>query len=114
MKILKMLLLTHLIFTNSWAFNEMLTRNPAQNCQYCEEVNHLSNLYSKYNSLIDNYLKLGGDRIAINQALCFFNKYRTMKFMAKDDQSRNETITIDNQHFITINDLTKPSSQARL
>jgi hypothetical protein len=63
--------------------------------------------------IMDNYTKLGGDPIALEQSLCFFDKYKATKFKAAGDPSRATGIKIDNQRYITINDLNSSMSKSR-
>ncbi len=64
--------------------------------------------------LLENYLKLDGDPIALSQALCFFDKHKLDNFEAVGDPSRRKGIKIQNQRYITINDLNKSSKQTRM
>lgn len=61
-----------------------------------------------------NYSKLGGDPIALKQALCFQRKFSGTKFKAKGDGSHSNGISIKGQRYITINDLNKRSDGARM
>ncbi len=63
--------------------------------------------------IMANYTKLGGDPIALEQSLCFFDKYKGSKFKAAGDPSRANGIKIDNQRYITINDLNSSMSKSR-
>ncbi len=63
--------------------------------------------------LYANYTKMGGDPVALKQALCFQRTYGDVKFRAKGDASRNG-IAIKKQRYITINDLNKRSDNARM
>lgn len=65
-------------------------------------------------SLIKNFEKLGGDPIALKQALCFYDRNRGQNFKAEGDPSRAGGIKIQNQRFITINDLNKSYFQSRM
>lgn len=64
--------------------------------------------------LLANYKKLGGDPTAFNQALCFFDKNKSENFKAKGDPSRSGGIKIDNQRYITINDMNKSYFDSRM
>jgi hypothetical protein len=64
--------------------------------------------------LIANYKKLGGDPTALNQALCFYDKNRSINFKASGDPSRKGGIKIQNQRYITINDLNKNYFDSRM
>jgi hypothetical protein len=63
--------------------------------------------------LTANFLKLGGDPIALRNALCFFDENKNTKFKAAGDPSRSGGISIDNQRYITINDMTSSMSKSR-
>lgn len=63
--------------------------------------------------MMANYKKLGGDPIALEQALCFFDKNKNTNFKAAGDPSRSKGIKIDNQRYITINDLNAPLYKSR-
>lgn len=63
--------------------------------------------------IMANYIKVGGDSIALDQAFCFFDKYKSVKFRAAGDPSRSNGITIDNQRYITINNLNYSMSKSR-
>lgn len=63
--------------------------------------------------MMSNYKKLGGDPIALEQALCFFDKNKSTNFRAAGDPSRSKGIKIDNQRYITINDLNAPLYKSR-
>lgn len=64
--------------------------------------------------LIANFKKLGGDPIALTQALCFYDKNRSVNFEASGDPSRKKGIKIQNQRYITINDLNKSYFNSRM
>ena len=64
-------------------------------------------------TLMNNYTKLGGDPVALEQALCFANKYKRTKFKTSGEGYPNG-IGIDDQRYITINDLNKSSTEKRL
>ncbi|MEA9357832.1 murein L,D-transpeptidase catalytic domain family protein [Bacteriovorax sp. PP10] len=64
--------------------------------------------------IMENYTKLGGDPIALEQSLCFFDKNKGVKFKAAGDPSRSGGISIDNQRYITINDLNVTMSKSRM
>lgn len=64
--------------------------------------------------LKNNFKKLGGDPVALEQALCFYDKNRSINFNAAGDPSRSKGIKIQNQRYITINDLNKSSLKARM
>lgn len=61
-----------------------------------------------------NYKKLGGDPTALEQALCFYDKNRGVNFDAAGDPSRKKGIKIQNQRYITINDMNKSYFQSRM
>ena len=63
--------------------------------------------------LYANYTKMGGDPVALKQALCFQRAYSGTKFTAKGDASRSG-ISMKKQRYITINDLNKRSDNARM
>lgn len=63
--------------------------------------------------IMANFTKLGGDPVALTQSLCFFDKYKSTKFKAAGDPSRPGGIKIDNQRYITINDLNSPMTKSR-
>lgn len=64
--------------------------------------------------LKDNFKKLGGDPVALAQALCFYDKNRGVNFEAAGDPSRKKGIKIQNQRYITINDMNKSYFQSRM
>jgi len=64
--------------------------------------------------LIANFKKLGGDPVALTQALCFYDKNRGTNFTASGDPSRKNGIKIQNQRYITINDLNKNYFDSRM
>lgn len=64
-------------------------------------------------TMMENYTRLGGDPIALQQSLCFFDKNKGEKFKAAGDPSRPKGISIDNQRYITINDLNSSMSSSR-
>lgn len=66
------------------------------------------------NILAANFKKLGGDPTALNQALCFYDKNRSVNFDAAGDPSRKKGIKIQNQRYITINDLNKNYFDSRM
>lgn len=66
------------------------------------------------NTLASNFKKLGGDPIALTQALCFYDKNRGTNFDAAGDPSRKKGIKIQNQRYITINDLNKSYFDSRM
>lgn len=61
----------------------------------------------------ENFEKLGGDPIALTQALCFLDTQKNATFRAQGDPSRPGGIKISNQRYITINDHNSPMSKAR-
>lgn len=63
--------------------------------------------------MMANYKKLGGDPIALEQALCFFDKNKSTNFKAAGDPARAKGIKIDNQRYITIQDLNNPLNKSR-
>lgn len=63
--------------------------------------------------LKENYSKLGGDPIALSQALCFYDTNQNTNFKAAGDPSRSTGIKIDNKRYITINDMNKSYFQSR-
>lgn len=63
--------------------------------------------------IMANYTKLGGDPIALEQSLCFFDKFKGTNFKAAGDPTRSKGIKIDNQRYITINDLNSSMSKSR-
>lgn len=60
-----------------------------------------------------NFTKLGGDSVALTQALCFLDKNKNANFNAQGDPTRPQGIKISNQRYITINDHNAPMSKAR-
>ena len=64
--------------------------------------------------LFEKFKKMGGDPTALTQALCFLDKHKETKFVAKGDSSRADGIQIQNQRYITIEDLVQSSKQPRL
>lgn len=64
--------------------------------------------------LKENYKKLGGDPVALQQALCFYDKNRGINFEAAGDPSRKKGIKIQNQRYITINDMNKSYFKSRM
>jgi hypothetical protein len=64
-------------------------------------------------TLFENYKKLGGDPIAFEQAMCFLKSKGNTSFKSYGEGYRNG-IKIENQRYVTIQDLTKPSTQKRL
>lgn len=79
-----------------------------------DNINVPFDIEAQDKSLYKNYTKLGGDPIALKQALCFYRKYRGTNFKAKGDGSHAGGISIKNQRYITINDLNKRSNKARM
>ncbi len=63
--------------------------------------------------LFENYKKLGGDPVAFEQAMCFLKSKGNTRFKSFGEGYPNG-IKIENQRYVTIQDLTKPSSQKRL
>lgn len=63
--------------------------------------------------IMENYTRMGGDPIALEQSLCFFDKNKGVKFKAAGDPSRASGISIDNQRYITINDMNSSMSKSR-
>lgn len=63
--------------------------------------------------IMANYIQVGGDSIALDQAFCFFDKYKSVKFKAVGDPARSNGISIDNQRYITINNLNYSMSKSR-
>lgn len=64
-------------------------------------------------TLMRNYTRLGGDPVALEQALCFANRHSRTRFRTTGEGYRNG-IRIDDQRYITINDLNKSSNEKRL
>ncbi len=64
--------------------------------------------------LKNNFKKLGGDPTALAQALCFYDKNRGVNFEAESDPSRKKGIKIQNERYITINDLNKSYFDSRM
>lgn len=64
--------------------------------------------------IAENFIKLGGDPIALTQVFCFLENFGQKTFKAQDDKSRPNGITIENKRFVTINDLTQGSFNKRL
>jgi hypothetical protein len=88
--------------------NKDLSANRQDWCASCVD-------FEVINKKIQNsFVALGGDSIALKQALCFFNKYKNEKFEAKSNPNLSNGIKITNQRYITIEDLVGPSSKPRL
>jgi hypothetical protein len=62
--------------------------------------------------LLENFRRLGGDPVAFQQAMCFLRTHGNKRFHTTADGYRG--ISIENQRYVTINDLTKPSTARRL
>ena len=56
-----------------------------------------------------NFKKLGGDPIALDQAICFLDENKNKDFKTKE----GEKIKVKNNDYMVIQDFTKPSSQKR-
>ena len=65
-------------------------------------------------NLMKNFVMLGGDPISLIQAMCFMDRYSNQKFKAAGDPSRSNGIKIDNQRYVTINDLNAGALNPRL
>lgn len=63
--------------------------------------------------LFKNFKKLGGDTIAFQQAMCFLKKHEDTKFKSYGEGYK-KGIKIENQRFVTIQDLNKSSNEKRL
>jgi hypothetical protein len=63
--------------------------------------------------LFENYKKLGGDPVAFQQAMCFLKAKGDTSFKSSGEGYSNG-IKIENQRYVTINDLNKPSSEKRM
>ncbi len=83
------------------------------NCPIPDSQPEASGARVNDSTLMSNYTKLGGDPVALEQALCFANKYKRTKFKTSGEGYSNG-IGIDNQRYITINDLNKSSNEKRL
>jgi hypothetical protein len=88
--------------------------------RYVEEKNKniegekkVGDLSSGDRELFERYKKLGGDPDAFQQAMCFLKSNEKTSFRTSATDYRNG-IKIENQRYVTIMDLTKPSSQKRL
>lgn len=81
--------------------DKMVSPVAAGDCKHDEKPPKPATKISKINRslLFSNFKKLAGDPIALEQALCFFNKYKGS--------------VIKNQDYIVIQDYTKPSNQKR-
>lgn len=64
--------------------------------------------------LYENFMKVGGDPLALRQALCFKNRFGSSTFKSKGDPAHSGGIRASNQRYITINDLNKRSDVARM
>lgn len=64
--------------------------------------------------LAQRFIDMGGDPIALTQALCFLNKNKDKRFRADGTKGYPMGMGITNQRYITINHLTKNSNQLRL
>lgn len=65
-------------------------------------------------NLRENFERLGGDPIALEQALCFLNRHRDSRFDPQGAPGHPQGIGIGNERYITINDLNKRSNELRL
>jgi hypothetical protein len=63
--------------------------------------------------LLENFTRLGGDPIAFQQAMCFLNTHGRTNFQSSG-AGYNNGIRIEQQRYVTINDLNKPSTEKRL
>jgi len=63
--------------------------------------------------LLENYKKVGGDSTAFKQAMCFLKEKGNTKFKSYG-HGYKDGIKIENQRYVTIQDLTKSSAQKRL
>lgn len=81
--------------------------------EYCASCTQHEKKRSPRTTIFANFEKMGGDKTALTQALCFFDKNKDKKFQAKGDPARS-SISIENERYITILDLTKKSTEARL
>lgn len=79
--------------------------------EWCAECEASAPVLQK---IYTDFQKLGGNKIALDQALCFLDKNKHTNFEAKGDSDRAAGIAINNQRFLTINDLVQSSKQARL
>jgi len=66
-----------------------------------------------HQQLLNNFRRLGGDPIAFEQAMCFLRTHGNTRFRTSAD-GYNSGIRIEQQRYVTINDLNKPSNQKRL
>lgn len=64
--------------------------------------------------LVSTFRRMGGDPVALQQALCFLNKNKDKRFRAKGTAGYPMGMGITNQRYITINHLTKSSKELRL
>ncbi|MBL6990785.1 MAG: murein L,D-transpeptidase catalytic domain family protein [Bacteriovoracaceae bacterium] len=65
-------------------------------------------------TIFRNYTRLGGNPMALKQALCFHNLHKhKSKFKVPNHHTKN-SLRLKNDRYITINDLTKNSNQKRL
>jgi hypothetical protein len=94
------------------------TRGPtADYCPNCTESRDqpqvaLSRTGSQQ-QLLNNFTRLGGDPVAFEQAMCFLRTHGNTRFRTPAD-GYNSGIRIEQQRYVTINDLTKPSTHKRL
>lgn len=77
-------------------------------------ANHIEPPIQASDELQDKFERLGGDPIALKQALCFLNRNKDERFIAKNASGYSRGMRITNQRYITINHLTKGSDELRL
>jgi len=75
-------------------------------------LNMLTAPQKEDNELFENFAKLDGDPIALQQALCFYRKYPDTSFETKGEGKRE--VSLKNKRYITINDLNKNAEFSRM
>lgn len=98
------------------ALNDSMRGPTAGYCPDCTEHRDQPTVMGRTaseNLLLDNFKKLGGDPIAFAQAMCFLNTHGRKSFQTTADGYTNG-VRLEQQRYVTINDLNKPSSEKRL
>lgn len=101
------------IFRESDSIEDQLDEGMPKNKEEDLGLNQIAKVDDSRQKLFDNYKKMGGDPIAFEQAMCFFDKYKSTKFKAEGDPSRSSGIKIDNQRYVTINDMNVTMAKSR-
>lgn len=101
----------------SGSLNQIMQGPTANYCPDCTEERDQPQARGNYvsnDTLRRNFERLGGDPIAFQQAMCFLNTHGRTQFRTDAWDSSNGRVRIENQRYVTINDLTKPSTHRRL